>query len=173
MADSRDGQTITAESLATLSEGLQAAINEGHIVATYGTVEVTDKASPTGKGSKNEYVRLDAQDASGMALLCDGKMKPATPKPSEGDDKRTDAEKAIGAADYFNYGRDLDVRSGIRQKMMSALEGPEKAVKKFVAALFAADYTKEQVKETILNSPKYKGVDGIESMIESAFKAAA
>lgn len=131
---------VIADFIATesgkLSEGLRQAIADNHVIPTRAEVVITDKASPTGKGAKAFYLALSAQDAQGMAALCDGKLSPATAKP-EGEDTRTKEQAAPGACDYFNYGKDLDVRADVRSKLMSALEGPEKAIKKATDALVA------------------------------------
>jgi len=127
---------FVAGELAKRTEAVQTAVTEGHLVASYGEVEITGKASPTKKGVVGPYLVLDAQDARGQLALA-GKLEPATPKPAEGDDTRTDAQKAPGACDFFNYGFDLDVRAKVRAKLMATLEGPDKAIAKAVASLVA------------------------------------
>lgn len=152
----------------TLTDIVKAAIEAGHVKAEDAVVEITDKASPTGKGAKMPYTRLYALDAQGMAAICDGKIEPATEKPTEGKDERTDAQKAAGAADYFNYGYDLNVRAEIRQKLMGTLEGPEKQIKKAFDGMVLAGYSKEEAAELVKNSPKFKGVDGIDAFLAKA-----
>jgi hypothetical protein len=142
-----------------LSDALQAAIRDGHIVATRGEVVITDKASPTGKGAKSFYLQMDAQDAQGMMALCNGKLGPSTAKPAEGDDTRTDEQKAPGACDYFNYGKDLDVRAKVRAQLMSSLEGPEKAIKKAVDNLVAnAGMAEGEAREFVLAQRRKAGL---------------
>src|SRR6266536_2824418 len=94
--------------MATLSESQQAGVRAGNIRASWDTVEVSDKASPTGKGAKRAYIRLEALNAQGLAQVFDGKINPATSKPATGDDTRTDDDKRNGACDYANYGLDLE-----------------------------------------------------------------
>lgn len=151
-----------------LSELVQAAVDAGHVVAVTDEVTISDKASPTGKGAKKDYTKLIAQDAQGMAALCGGKIVPATAKAAEGKDERTDEQKAAGACDYFNYGYDLDVRAGIRQELMGTLEGPEKQIKKAFDGIVLAGYSKSDAAEMLRNSPKFKGVDGLDKLLERA-----
>lgn len=172
MAESRLGSVVTdTADLAKLPEAYQKGIAEGHIVATYEEVEISDKASPTGKGVKREYIRCDALSAQGMSILNGGKIKPQTPKPAEGDDTRTEEEKQVGACDHHNYGRDLEVRRKIRLEMMDGLEGPEKAVKKSVVGLRAMEHSDEEIVNMIKASPKFKGVEGLDKLIATALKA--
>jgi hypothetical protein len=120
-----------------LSPEIQKAIEEKNVAASTELVKISEKSSPNGKAAERPYVMLRALNARGMAVLCGGKLEPATDKPEEGDDTRTDDEKRPGAADYFNYGFDLDVRAKVRASLMSDLEGPEKAIKKAVDSLVA------------------------------------
>lgn len=137
VAEAADAAKLFVDAaVAKLADDIREGIKAGHIVASRGEVVISEKASPTGKGAKSFYLQMDAQNAVGMALLAGGKMEPATLKP-EGDDTRTDEQKAVGACDYYNYGRDLDVRAKVRQQLMSELEGPEKSIKKAVDSLVA------------------------------------
>jgi hypothetical protein len=132
-----DPKLDVAAEVAKRSELIQNAVKDGSLVATSEVVVITDKSSPTGKGGKRAYLMLAAQNARGMAALCGGKLEPATAKPAEGEDNRTDEQKANGACDYFNYGFDLDVRAKTRAALMAELEGPEKSIKKAVDNLVA------------------------------------
>lgn len=167
-----DTKTVTAEDLAAIggfgAGVLAQAVKDADISAAWDEVSISDKASPTGKGAKKEYVRLEALTAKGMGLLTGGKFAPQTPKPAEGEDKRSDDEKRPGACDYFNYGYDLDRRAPIRQSIMSTLEGPEKAVKKAVAGLVAMGLESAELRTAIKNSPKFKDVEGIDKFIDAA-----
>lgn len=149
------------------AEVLDKAVADGHLKVEDATVEISDKASPTGKGVSQAFKAFTALTVQGMAILCGGKTKPATPKP-EGDDERTDEDKAAGACDYFNYGYNLDVRAGIRQALMSGLEGPEKEIKKAVAGLVAMGLEGDAISTAIKNSPKFSGVEGIDKFISAA-----
>lgn len=156
-----------------MNEMIERAIAEKHIVVDEtATVEISDKASPTGKGAKTQYRKLVAQDAQGMAAMCGGKIVPATPKPEEGKDERTEEQKAAGACDYFNYGYDLEVRAKIRTDLMGTLEGPEKQITKLVAGLKAAGFDADAIRTTVLGSPKFQGTDGLANLIDRALKAA-
>src|SRR5262245_16569979 len=97
---------ITDADIATLTESQAAGVRAGNILASWDSVEVTDKASPTGKGGTKPYIRLEAQNAQGLNQLFNGHINPAKPKP-EGEDTRSDDDKAKGACDYANYGCDL------------------------------------------------------------------
>ena len=121
---------IEAET-AKLSDALKAAIAEGHLTPERGEVEIGAKASPTKVAASRFYLQLWANDAQGMAVLCNGKLGCVTPRP-EGDDTRTEVEKAKGACDYFNYGYDLRINANVRAALMATLEGPEKAIKQSV-----------------------------------------
>lgn len=137
--DTMSEQEIAAfdlpKQVAKLSEMVQQAITDGNVRAEIGEVKISKDASPTKTEAKQGYVKLVALNARGMAALCNGKIEPQVAKPEEGEDKRTDTEKAVGAADYFNYGYDLDVRATVRSKLVSSLEGPDKAIAKAVKSL--------------------------------------
>lgn len=101
-----------------------------------------------------------AQNAKGMAALCNGKIAPATAKPETGKDERTDEQKAVGACDYFNYGVDLEIRQASRQGIMAKLESPEKAIEKMVKALVDGGLyeTEAAAREYVVESRKAKGL---------------
>lgn len=147
---------------------VEQAIQNGDLRREQDDVTVSAKASPNGKEAKRAYTKYVALTATGMAALCGGKFDPMTPKPEEGEDTRTDAQKEAGACDYFNYGYDLEARATARQALMNELEGPEKQIKKAVVNLRGMDYDDETVRQQILNSPKFKGVEGIDKLITSA-----
>jgi hypothetical protein len=98
----------------------------------------------------------------GMQQMLDGRI-----------DARKDNTEALGACDYCNYGYDLERRRQRRDKIMEELGGPEKAVKKAVIGLRALDEAPDTIKATIMNSPKYKGVAGLEKLIDAALQATA
>lgn len=147
---------------------VEQAIQSGDLRKETDEITVSAKASPNGKEAKRSYTKYVALSATGMAALCGGKFDPMTVKPEEGEDVRTDAQKEAGACDYFNYGYDLEARASARQQLMSELEGPEKQIKKAVLNLRGMDYDDETVRQQILNSPKFKGVEGIDKLISSA-----
>lgn len=126
----------TQEMLARLSEAFRAGIAASHLRLSEGDVKISAKSSPDGKDHTRPYPKVEALTAEGMALICGGKFEPATAKPEDGTkDERTEAEKAAGACDYFNYGYDLSIRATERSKLESELEGPEKAIAKAVKGL--------------------------------------
>lgn len=140
-------------------EMIQAAIAEGSISAGEDTVKIAAKTSPDGKDHVATYTRYTALNAKGMAALCNGKIAPSTAKPESGKDERTDADKAAGACDYFNYGFDLDARATVRAKLMGELEGPEKAIAKAVKSLVdGAGYSEQDAREIVINGRKAKGL---------------
>lgn len=147
---------------------VDAAVQNGDLLKVTDEVTVSAKASPNSKEAKRAYTKYVALTASGMAALCGGKFDPMTPKPDEGEDTRTDAQKEAGACDYFNYGYDLEARATTRQALMNELEGPEKQIKKAVINLRGMDYDDESVRAYILGSPKFKGVEGIDRLINNA-----
>jgi hypothetical protein len=164
-------RVVTEQDLATLSEHQQAGVKAGNIFARWDEVEISDKASPIGKGAKRSYIRLDAVNAQGISQMFDGKIEPMTLKPEEGEDKRTDQQKAKGACDYLNYGYDLERRAQARLQLMNELEGPEKLVKKAVVGMLGIGMEPAEVKATVLNSPKFKGVDGLAKLIDAALRS--
>ena len=139
-----DGQVTTrgavpGVTVSTLPQGIVDAIKASHVSHTVSTVKISAKASPTKKEESSTYDQLTAHNAQGMAVLCAGKLDTQTPVPEEGDDGRTDAEKRLGAADHFNYGFDLARRARTRAKLVTRLEGPDKAIEKATKALVDAD----------------------------------
>jgi hypothetical protein len=119
---------LTAEQLAQgIADGLIARVGETAVVIR-------------GKGNvKDEFVTYDkhiALNNAGENFLCGGKQEVATEKPETGEDTRTDAEKAKGAADHFNYGFDLEVKRELRAKLAELIEGPAKAIAKSAQTLF-------------------------------------
>lgn len=138
---------------------IQKAISDGHVISYEDEVKVNAKNSPDGKDHVAKYTRYEAVNAKGMLALCNGKMAPKTPKPTDGEDKRTDQEKEPGAADFFNYGFDLDVRAQARAKMLSGLESPEKAIAKVVKSLVDAGiYTESEARDFVIEQRKAKGL---------------
>lgn len=138
-----------------MNDMLKAAIEAGDVVVVTDKVTISEKASPNGKAAEQEYQRYSAQNGRGMAALCNGKLEPATSKPEEGDDTRTDVQKQAGACDYFNYGFDLEARAQARAKLMSSLEGPEKAILKAVKSLVDnAGFSEAQARELVINQRK-------------------
>ena len=149
-----------------LSEQVVAGITEGHIVKDDGEVKISANVSPNGKETKGTYVRLLAQDAIGMAILCGGKVAPATPKPEDGKDERSAEEKAAGACDYFNYGYDLEVRAGVRADLIGTLEGPEKQIKKLFDGLVLGGWDKDEAVSMIKTQSKFKDADGLDAILK-------
>jgi hypothetical protein len=141
-------------------ELVDAAVTEGSVKTEQDEVTVGAKSSPDGKEHKRPYTRFTALNAKGMAALCNGKIVPATSKPAEGTkDERTDADKAVGACDYFNYGFDLDIRASERAILMGELEGPEKAIAKVVKALVDGGlFNETEAKDYVITQRKAKGL---------------
>lgn len=155
-------------------EKKRSAIKDGHILATWSTVVVTAKVSPTGKAGSKPYVRLEAQNANGLAALFEGFINAAVPEDKLPDGISVEEKKkktTKGACDYANYGLDLERRAQIRQQLLSELEGPEKTVRKAVASFLAMEYEPAEVKTMIMNSPKYRDVDGLEKIVDTAIAA--
>jgi hypothetical protein len=149
-----------------MTEMIEAAIKAGDVLLIADEVKIRAAASPNGKDASKSYDKLVALNAKGMQALCGGKMSPATDKPAEGPDNRTDAEKAAGACDYFNYGYDLDVRASVRQELIASLEGPEKTIKKAFDGMVLAGYNKQEAADLLRVSPKFKGVEGLENLLK-------
>ena len=162
---------VTEGDLSTLSEHQQNGIKAGNIRASWDNVEVSDKASPTGKGATRPYIRLEALNGAGLAQMFDGKIEPATSKPETGDDTRTLEQKRSGACDYANYGADLERRAAARAALMNELEGPEKLVKKAVVAMLAIGIEPADIKAQITGSPKFKGVEGLGKLVDASLRS--
>lgn len=147
------------EMLAKVSDTFRAAISAGHLKLTEGEVKISAKSSPTNKDETRAYPKLEALTAEGMAILCGGKIEPATSAPENGKDERTDDQKRTGACDYFNYGYDLSIRAKERAALESALEGPEKAIKKAVDALVAnAGFSPEEARAMVVAQRTKQGL---------------
>lgn len=156
-----------AERTSKLSEALQQAIQKGDVVASIGTVKIGKDASPTKQEVSRDYLKLEAMSAAGMAAIHGGKIKPQTPKP-DGKDERTPEQKQQGACDFHNYGYDLDVRAKVRADLLTALEGPEKAIANMVKALRAADNDDDTIRTIIAASPKFKGFSTLDAVVNAA-----
>lgn len=131
---------------ARIPENLKSLVESGAIVATEDAVKVEQKGKeePATRG----YVRLTAASIEGAIALCGGRMV----KVSEGD------EKGNGVLDYFNYGFDLGVRSNERNKLLSSLEGPEKAIERGVKGLVAAGIPEAIARNIVVEQRKAQGL---------------
>lgn len=138
------------------------AVKASAIIASWAAVKVSKDASPNGKELSVKYVRLDAQNARGMAAMNNGKIEPQTQAPSEGEDTRTEQDKLIGACDHHNYGYDLGVRQSVRVWLVGEAKGPESAVKAAIKGFIAAGLPPEAVK----TSPKFKDYPGIDKLVD-------
>ena len=162
---------VTESDLLTLSEHQRNGVNAGHIRASWDKVTISAQAGKTAKDTVGAYIRLEALNTQGLSLLFDGKINPETPKPEKGEDTRTPEEKQRGACDYANYGYDLERRASIRQKLMATLEGPEKAVKNAVKGMLGLEMEPAEIKDRIINSPKFKGTPGLDKLVDAALRA--
>ena len=142
------------------AEAIRKGVASGDIIEDRkAKVTVRAKSSPTKKDEHQPYVAYFAKTGRGMALLCGGKVEPMTVKAEEGKDERTDAQKAAGACDYFNYGYDLDVRQPIRVKLEDSLAGPEKAIDKMVKQLVDGGlYSEPEARAFVIERRKTQGL---------------
>lgn len=168
-----DGHTMgadaTADEIAVVekAEGFAAgslakAVAEKQITATWHFVEVSAKASPTGKGATKAYVKLQALNIHGAAAICKGVINPAPAATEENPKPQT------GVCDYFNYGSDLDRKAPVRALILRGLEGPEKAVKKAVIGALAGEMEADEIRDFIKGLPKFRGVEGLDKLIDAA-----
>jgi hypothetical protein len=163
------------EVLKTAGEALKAAVASGDVAMLPKVVTVSAKVlkaegiTPDTVKAAGFTLNKDgaieqpcqipyARSAKGMSALCGGKLEPATDKPAEGKDERTDEQKAPGVCDYFNYAADLEVRGNVRSAIMSKLESPDKAIAKAVAALEGVGMPKALAVETIVNQMRASGL---------------
>jgi hypothetical protein len=152
-------------------------IQEGNIIASWATVDASDKAKGVAKAGWKWYIRLRCVNGEGMLQMCDDKIDIAT---TDGEvlakmsaDERTSAE-AKGACDHCNYGMDLERRRQTRDKLMGELEGPEKLIKKVVIGmLLAEEYTHDEIRERVLRNKKWAGTPGLEKIVNAALLANA
>lgn len=121
-----------AETVGQIPKAILDGILAGHVAHAVEEVTIKAKTSPTKKDESRKFDAFYALDAEGMMILCNGKIEPATPTPATGKDERSDAEKAYGACDHFNYGRLLNVRQVERGRLEASIEGPEKQIAKLV-----------------------------------------
>jgi hypothetical protein len=121
------------------ADQIAAAIEAGEI-ANVGSTDVTirAKSSPTKKDEVLPYEKLVALNFDGMLLLSGGKMEPKTDAPETGKDERSDDQKLKGAADHFNYGRNLDVNREVSRLLSEQIEGPAKIIKAAAERMVAA-----------------------------------
>jgi hypothetical protein len=161
-----------------MTDAVKAAVEAGNIIAVEASVEVSAKASPTGKDEKRSYTKLLAQNAAGMAAMMAGKIEPATARPTDekgkpvDPDPRTPEQSAAGVCDAFNYGFDLWVRQEERPKLLATLEGPEKAIKASVKGLQAMGDDEAAIRARIKSAPKFAGVENIDKILDSVLSAA-
>ena len=157
-----DAELAIVEKLEGYKDGeLVTARNEKKIAAFWSRASITIKAKKVAKGGKRAYVRLESLNGRGMNVLAKGIID-VQPKPAKG-------EKAVvSGCDCFNYGLDLMRRVPVRQALEESLAGPEKAVKKMVIGLLAGDETPEDIRAFVKNSKKFKGVEGIDRLIDLA-----
>lgn len=165
-----------ATEISKLPENVQQAIKDGHIFADIWSVELGKKAAqnPTGKDLVSEYLRLLAQDAQGMAVRENGLMRPGVkPVDDKGNvipkDKWTPEQilaATPGVCDYYNYGKDLDDKGDVKQRMIRMVEGPEKAIKTAYLGCLAMGQDKDEALETLRTSKKFKGVEGLEVLLK-------
>lgn len=140
-------------------EAIRKGVAENHIAQVTAKVTIRAKSSPTKKDESQPYISYTALTGRGMALLCGGKVEPASAKAEEGKDERTDAQKAPGACDFFNYGYDLDVRQPIRVQLEDSLAGPEKAIDKMVKALVDGGlFNEADARAFVIKSRQDKGL---------------
>jgi hypothetical protein len=140
---------------------LEAAVRDGHLRYSEETVTIAAKSNATGKDISTTYGRFFALDVEGMAILSNGKLDASTPKPEEGKDERSEDQKANGAADHFNYGRDLAIRQKVRAALAEQAEGPAKVIARAADQLVKAGVfeTIEEATASIKASRKAKGLD--------------
>lgn len=167
-------RAFTDADLALVSASQREGIQAGNIVASWDTVTVSGKKSPTGKAAFRYYIRLEALNGAGGMQMFNGKINAATPSEKVPEGSTADQREALtakGMCDYANYGADLERRAAARTLLLSELEGPEKVVKKAVAAFLGMEYEPDMIRQLILTSPKYKGIDGLAKIVDSALSA--
>jgi hypothetical protein len=142
-----------------LSESQIKGINEGNIIASWATVDASDKAKNVAKAGWKWYIRLRCVNGEGMLQMCDDKIDIAT---TDGEvlaklsSKEREIAEAKGACDHCNYGMDLERRRQTRDKLMTELEGPEKLIKKVVIGMVLSDdMTHDEIRQRILNNKKW------------------
>ncbi len=137
-ADQTTGETPKGESRghypATVVYGLTEdqlgnAVTNG-ILQLVGETAVVIRGKGTVKDEFVTYEKFIAANFEGQKLLSGGKEVIATSAPAKGEDTRSEADKAKGATDHYNYGFDLEVKRELRAKLAELIEGPAKAIAK-------------------------------------------
>jgi hypothetical protein len=153
-------------------EMVDKAIENGDVRKFEDVVTIGERPSPTKKEEKASFMNYRALTATGMAALCGGKYEPAKDGPEKGKkDERTDFDKEWGACNYFNYGFDLELRQAARTKLLNDLQGSEKQIVKLATMLLLAENSPEDVKDMIMNSPKWKATENLEAIVDAALRA--
>jgi hypothetical protein len=168
-------RAITADDMETLSQAVRDGVKNGNVLVSWDTVDVSATKSPTGKAAFKYYIRIEAVNAAGQSAVF-GKINAATPEGALAEGISAEERKvktAKGACDYANYGLDLERRANARQALLSELEGPERAVKNAVKSMLGLEMPVSEIRDMILNSPKYKSVEGLAAVIDSALQAAS
>lgn len=145
MANEQNEVIKVAHTDERIPENLRGLVESGAIVATEDQVKVEQKGKD--EPATRSYVRLTAATIEGALALCEGRMTKVT----EGD------AKGNGVLDYFNYGFDLGVRSNERNRLLTSLEGPEKAIERGVKGLVAAGISREVAIGIVVTQLKAQG----------------
>src|SRR5512141_2943644 len=120
LADAEGKTTADYEkAFADLPVSVRKAVEEKHVSATVSQVRRKD--------GQMDYIKLQATDADGMALICDGNLEPVFE--GEGDEK-ADITDGNNVVNCFNYGADLKRRNALTQRLATLMEGPDKALEK-------------------------------------------
>lgn len=115
------------------------------------TVELSIPVEGKEQPYKHSYTKDVAENVADIKAIAVSRAK--------GD---TDEEKQKDAAAYmvkaFNYGHDLILRQGERQKASRAAQGPEKQIAKAVELLVQQGFTAEQARGLIIAQRQSAGL---------------
>lgn len=160
-----------------ITPSILQGIKDGNLIAFWNTQNVTENAKGAARAEVGWFIGIKAVNGDGMLQGSNNKIDLAV-RDADKLEKMTPEERAVaklkGACDIWNYGMDLERRRMFRKGLMAKVEGPDKAVKKVVLGMLAADeYTHEEIREMVSNLKKFKGVAGLEKIVNQVLAANA
>lgn len=149
-----------------MREAIAGRVNSGEIKTRRKYVKLGAKASGTGKVEYWPFKYYFAVKSTGATALAGGAIGPKPDLPSDWKSK-SDEDKASwksknrdGVLDYFNYGLGLYLVQPIRNFMIDALEGAEKAIEKQVAQMMKTGlFDEKEARAIVVAQRKAKDMD--------------
>jgi hypothetical protein len=147
-----------------MREQIAAKVSSGEIKTRRKYVKLGSKSSGTTKVEYWPFKYYYAVKTTGATALAGGAIGPKPDLPSDWKSK-SDEDKASwknknrdGVLDYFNYGLGLYLVQPIRNFMIDALQGAEKAIEKQVTQMLKTGlFTKDEARDIVLAQRKARG----------------